>query len=166
MRCSRSLTFLLAFAGIAVLLAVTRSRAWTQPEYAAGCWEGRASTVCSWCERDSVDVRITIHPDGSVEGTIGDATLQNGRFTRNRGWFGRFLLRMGITTATEFIVTGDLEGPVIADEEITREWVKMPLDWQEDHFKGGFGTSGTLFGGEESMVFQATRMFLRPCPFE
>ena len=151
---------------LALLAPVACVASWAPPDYAAGCWEGRALNICSWCVQDSIDVRITISPDGSVEGTVGDAALRNGRFEQNRGWFGRFLLSIGITTATEFIVIADLDGPLIADEAITREWIKMPLNWEGDHFKGGFGTAGTLSGGSETMVFSATRMFLRPCEGE
>ncbi|MGB7767593.1 MAG: hypothetical protein WBN22_01905, partial [Verrucomicrobiia bacterium] len=36
-------------------------------------------------------VKVDIHADGSVTGTVGDAKLTEGRFESNRGWLGRKL---------------------------------------------------------------------------
>ena len=115
-----------------------------------GHWEGSGRIVVAWCSQQRLAVGIDIHPDGSVTGKIGDATLRKGRFTRNRGWLGRKL-----NLATDYIITGDLAGPIVAAEGITRASVKMPLDFADGHFDAGVNTSGSMFGGKKTMVFTA-----------
>src|SRR5687767_11500925 len=88
-----------------------------------GHWQGNARIIVNWCKQPHLQVEIDIHPDGSVTGTVGDATLTKGQFTRNRGWVGRKL-----NLATDYIVRGDLKGPVVAAEGITRSSVSMPID--------------------------------------
>ena len=87
-------------------------------------------------------VKLDIHADGSVTGIVGDAKLTDGRFQRNRGWLGRKL-----NLATDYIITGGLDGPIVAADGITRAKVKMPLDFQDGIFVGGVNTSGSGLEG-------------------
>jgi hypothetical protein len=77
-----------------------------------------------------------------VTGTVGDAKLTEGRLLRNRGW----LLRK-LNWATDYIITGGLDGAIVAAEGITRSRVKMPLNFSGDAFAGGVNTSGSGFEG-------------------
>jgi hypothetical protein len=120
-----------------------------------GHWEGNARIIVSWCRQKNLPVKVDIHADGSVTGSVGDAKLSEGRFQRNRGWLGRKL-----NLATDYIITGDLDGPIVAAEAITRQRVMMPLDFSGDAFTGGLGTSGWMFGGKDKMVFTATSLTL------
>jgi hypothetical protein len=61
-----------------------------------GAWHGAAN---------STPVEFIIHPDGSVAGTVGDATVTAGRMTYGRSWFGR-LLHMN----SPYIITGKVRG--------------------------------------------------------
>ena len=54
-----------------------------------GHWEGNARIIVSWCHQTNLPVKVDIHADGSVTGTVGDAKLTEGRFESNRGWLGR-----------------------------------------------------------------------------
>jgi hypothetical protein len=115
-----------------------------------GQWEGHARIIVSWCHQTNLPVKVDIHADGSVTGMVGDAKLSKGRFHRNRGWLGRKL-----NLATDYIITGKLDGTIVAAEGISRERVKMPLNFSGGSFKGGINSSGWKFGGKDKMVLSA-----------
>ena len=135
----------------AILLTV--SSAWAAESVVtaamAGHWEGNARIVVSWCHQTNLPVKIDIHADGNVTGTVGDAQLKKGHFQQNRGWLGRQL-----NLATDFIVQGNLEGALVAAEGITRERVMMPLNFDEGAFKGGVNTSGKMLVTKDQMKEQ------------
>jgi hypothetical protein len=115
-----------------------------------GHWEGNGRIIVSWCRQKSLPVKADIQADGSVTGTVGDAVLREGRFQKNRGWLGRKL-----NIETDYLITGNLDGAIVAAEGITRERVMMPCNFDGRSIKGSVATSGTLFGGKASMVFTA-----------
>ena len=104
-----------------------------------GHWEGNSQIIVSWCHQRNLAVVVDIHADGSVTGKIGDAALIDGRFAANRGWLGRKL-----NLATDYIITGKLNGPIVAAESIAREQVFIPLNLKDNAFLGGINTSGSL----------------------
>ena len=120
-----------------------------------GHWEGTAHIVVSWCYQTNLPVKVDIHPDGSVSGTVGDAKLTDGHFLRNRGWLFRQL-----NLATDYIIRAGLEGPMVAAEGITRSKVYIPLNFTDGIFAGGVNTSGTDFGGKNSMCLAAAHLKL------
>jgi hypothetical protein len=107
-----------------------------------GHWEGNARIIVSWCHQTNLPVKVDIHADGSVTGTVGDAKLTEGRFESNRGWLGRKL-----NLYSDYIITGGLDGAIVAAEGITRSSVKMPLNFSGGTFAGGVNTSGSGFEG-------------------
>ena len=121
----------------------------------AGYWEGQAQITVAWCRQRTLPVKVDIHPDGSVTGAVGDAKLVDGRFEQNRGWLGRRL-----NLETDYIIVGNLEGPIIAGEGIVRERVRIPLDFAGGVFKGGVNTSGSNFGGKARMWLAAMSLQL------
>ena len=129
----------------------------------SGHWEGSARIVVSWCHHTNLPVKVDIHPDGTVAGTIGDATLVQGRFQRNRGWLGRKL-----NLASDYIIQGDLQGALVAAEGITRSRVMIPLNFTGSLFKGGVNTSGSMFcckaSRKEKMVLSAMALTLTRSP--
>jgi len=138
--------------------------AWTVPvagqlvtKEMAGHWSGHGDIVVSWTRQKQIDVQLTISPDGSVQGTIGDAALIGGHLTRNRGWLGRAL-----DIKTDYIITGRLQNCLIDGEGVCRDSVKIPLDWSKGHFTGGLQTNGTIAGGKSRMVFTVARLSLLP----
>jgi hypothetical protein len=107
-----------------------------------GHWEGNARIVVSWCHQKDLPVNVDIHADGSVTGTVGDARLLEGQIGSNRGWMLRKL-----NWATDYIITGGLDGAIVAAEGITRSSVKIPLNFSDGAFRGGVNTSGSGFEG-------------------
>src|SRR5262245_14817657 len=83
-----------------------------------GAWAGDAQIVVNWTTERSLRVRLDIAPDGTVSGTVGDATLRNGRLERNRTAIGRAL-----RVKTDWIVRGSLDGHIIRTEGIRRDGV-------------------------------------------
>jgi len=116
-----------------------------------GHWEGNARIIVSWCHQTNLPVKVDIHADGSVTGTVGDAKLTEGRFESNRGW----LLRK-LNWATDYIIVGGLDGAIVAAEGITRSSVKMPLNFSDGTFTGGVNTSGSGFEGFDGKKGEGT----------
>jgi hypothetical protein len=121
-----------------------------------GHWEGTARIIVTWCQQTNLPVKLDIRADGKVAGTVGDATLARARLERNRGWLGRKL-----NIKTDYIITGDLKGAIVAAEGIERSGVKMPLNFTCGTFVGGIHTSGWLGGGKEGMILSASSLVLR-----
>ena len=126
-----------------------------------GTWHADGRIIVNWTKQKNLPVMLTISSNASVSGKVGDATLVNGRFKRNRTAIGRKL-----NLATDYIVTGDLSGPIIALEGIKRSSVNIPLNFQTNFtFTGGLHTSGGKFGGRNNMILSATGFtFVRTNP--
>ena len=69
-------------------------------------------------------------------------------------------IRLLTVRRNEHIVQGNLTGPVIARENIARQGVKIPLRLESDSIRGGIHTTGTKFGGKESMILTAFSLVL------
>ena len=107
-----------------------------------GHWEGNARIIVSWCHQTNLTVAVDIHADGSVTGKIGDATLIKGHFRSHRSWPWRHT-----------IITGNLDGSIVAAEQITRSSVTMICDFSDNSFKGQIDTDGSLcvFSSQKTM---------------
>lgn len=106
------------------------------PTVLVGRWEGTAA-LDSGLLAVGAPVRLTIARDGTVTGTVGDATLRNGRMARNPSVFSR-LFGLG----TKWMVEGMLEGPLTSAPALRRERTKMPLDLVDDALAGDFNAMG------------------------
>lgn len=124
-----------------------------------GTWSGDAQIEVNWTDQRSIHVQLDIRADGNVSGQVGDARLKNGRMARNRGVLGRFL-----RIKTDYIVSGELHGSIIASEHIQRDAVKMPLNWDGNAFSGGLHTTGSAFGGADRMALSAFHLRLTRDP--
>ena len=81
---------------------------------------------------DTQEVVITIQPDGSVQGKIGNAVFENASVRRNRGWIGRKL-----NIKTDFIVTGGtLQGKITPKDKGTNCKFTMPFNMVDGKLKG------------------------------
>ena len=121
----------------------------------AGAWKGEAKIIVTWCKQKTLPIQVNILKDGTVTGTIGDATLQNGKLRKNRGAIGRKL-----NIKTDFIIEGKLKGAIVSAEGINRSRVKIPLNFGGGFFKGGLHTSGIKFGGKKAMSLSASSLTL------
>ena len=150
---------ILSLLTVATICLVGRSSPAAEPAAPAaltGRWEGDARIIVSWCRQPKLHVAVDIQADGTVTGKIGDASLVKGRLEENRGWLGRRL-----NLATDHIIRGDLSGPVVAAESVTRERVSIPLDLVGGALVGGVHTSGAKFGGKEKMILSASDLTLK-----
>jgi hypothetical protein len=80
----------------------------------AGHWDGNARVIVALCRQPNLPISLDIREDGSVTGKVGDATSTKGQLKSNRSWSGREL-----NLKTDYIITGDLNGSIVAAEEIT-----------------------------------------------
>ena len=115
-----------------------------------GRWEGEGNIVVDWTKQRALAVNIVIFADDKVTGTVGDATLVNGRLLRNRGWLSAMM-----QWKTDYIIEATLDGPIIRAENIERATVYMPLNWRDGRLEGGINTSGSKSGGSENAVLTA-----------
>ena len=118
----------------------------TPPEM-VGTWQGEATIIVAWVDQERLPVTLTIHANGTVEGLAGDTTLIEGRLRKN-------------LLGSPYIIRADLAGPIIAAEEVQRDGVSMPLDFDGEKFVGGLATTGTKAGGKESMILTASDLVL------
>ena len=82
----------------------------------------------------TVDIDIIIHEDANVEGTLGEATLEESVLKLNRGDLGRSL-----NIASDYIIIdGHLSGPIVSgqDAEPLKEFT-IPFDLVGGHIDGG-----------------------------
>ena len=122
----------------------------------AGVWCGSARIVVNWTVQKRLGASISIDPAGNVSGQVGDALLVGGRLKTNRGAIGRML-----RVKTDYVIVGDLEGPIIAAEGIRRARVSMPVTWTRSAFEGAVHTDGRKFGGKQEMGLTASGLVLR-----
>jgi hypothetical protein len=92
------------------------------PAELVGTWQASLTTVSRQPLPGAIPVAFTIGPDGSVSGSIGNATLTNGRFVRNRSWFGRLM-----NWRTEYQIRGTLAQVVEPYEGIAGDRFSAPL---------------------------------------
>ena len=145
----------IAFAITAVLLAACSSNPTSLPAGLTGNWTGDARIIVVWAKQKHLPVALEIHPDATVTGTVGDATLVDASVRKNRTDLGRQL-----NLATDYIITGDLTSPLIAAEHITRDSLNIPFNLHGRTIKGGIHTSGQAFGGKAKMSLSATSLQL------
>jgi hypothetical protein len=125
-----------------------------------GVWTGQAHIVVQWAQQKQLPVRLQIAADKSVTGTIGDARLVNAKLTPGRGPTQRAL-----GWGRDYRVDGKLQGDVIAAEQIHRDAVIVVFDRAADGtLVGGVNSSGSKFGGKDSMILTAQRMRLTRVP--
>lgn len=79
-----------------------------------------------------VAIDITIHDDGTVTGTVGDAELVECVLKQNRGELGRQL-----NLATDYIVMdGYLAGAIVPADETPEKNITIPFNLVDDHLRG------------------------------
>ncbi|MFA5239341.1 MAG: M56 family metallopeptidase [Phycisphaerae bacterium] len=127
------------------------------PSEFTGHWKGRAMIIVNWCKQRWLSIDIEIKPDGTVAGQVGDSMLKNAIFKPNRSWLGKKL-----NIKTDWMIRGDLIGPIVKNEDIKREYINLLFDDldSDGKIKGGFHTSGWHIGGKEKMVMSGTAMML------
>ena len=82
----------------------------------------------------TVDLDITIHEDAKVEGTLGEAILEECVLKLNRSDLGRAL-----NMASDYIIVdGYLSGPIVSGEDAgDLKGFTIPFDLVDGHIQGG-----------------------------
>jgi hypothetical protein len=111
-----------------------------------GAWYGIPTRILAEPVENSISVEFIIHADGSVTGTVGDATVTAGRITCGRSWFGR-LLNMN----SPYRITGKLSRVVRVSKEVWGDRFTMPLGAR------GEVLDGSLFLRNRPMRLMLTR---------
>ena len=93
-----------------------------------GAWYGRGTYVPA---DNSIAVEFIIHPDGTVTGTVGDATVTASRITYGRSWFGRLL-----HINSPYRMTGRLSSVVRVSQEVWGDRFTMPLETRGETLDG------------------------------
>jgi hypothetical protein len=122
----------------------------------AGRWNGSAGIVVNWTRQRKLTVQLDIAADGSVSGKVGDASLVNARLRPGRGSVQRSL-----GWGRDYRIHGQLEGDLIKAESIRRDAVDIVFDQTDPKtLTGGLTSSGSEFGGKDSMKLAAGSMRL------
>ncbi|MGA3020110.1 MAG: hypothetical protein ABSF62_23575 [Bryobacteraceae bacterium] len=109
-----------------------------------GAWYGIPARVLAGAVGNSISVEFIIHPDGSLTGTVGDATVTAGRITYGRSWFGRLL-----NINSPYRITGRLSSVVQVSKEVWGDRFIMPL-----------GTRGEVLDGSLFLRNRPVRLML------
>lgn len=139
MKCRRVALSFFFMALLAVMSCSARS--WTPPAEILGTWSGKSEVFAKFKKGESpsdhpddwIEITVTIHRDGRVEGAVGDAKLENCKVASNRGWLGRKL-----NIKTDYIVRGGyLEGAIVLDDSTSRREFTIPFNIVDGTFAGG-----------------------------
>ncbi len=96
-----------------------------------GEWSGKATLLIDK-NKSSVDIKILIHADGTVSGTVGLAKLK-GVYDTNRGWLGRLL-----NIRSDYIIkSGQIIGKVYTDDVLISRQFTLPFNMCESQLRGG-----------------------------
>jgi hypothetical protein len=134
---------------LSVFMFIILSRAYGQTtNEIVGHFKGNAKIIVEWCNLDSLTFDLNIDSLGNITGSIGNARIIQGKMKTNT--FG----------STKFIIEAELEGNIIEKEGIKRRRIKIPFDYVGGKIVGGFGTSGSKFGGKEKMILSGTDLIL------
>ena len=129
----------------------------TQPASLAGTWSGNANIVVQFVQQKRLAVRLVIAEDGSVSGSVGDATLVDAKLRPGRGGVQRSL-----GWGREYRIHGRLSGNLVAAENVRRDAVDILLDPASDGtLVGGLHSSGSKVGGKEKVIVSAGDLALR-----
>ncbi len=133
----------------------------TQLQHSAliGTWKGQATPVVAWVRADRISIELTIRPDGTVAGHVGDAQISESHIIAGRG-----NVRASMGWGRDYIVQANLAGPIIESERIHRDAINIIFDHHGSELQGGFHTSGSKFGGRDDMRLSAGSMVLRRQP--
>ena len=125
-----------------------------EPMQPASTLVGRWSGVARFASTEVVDkhfpVRIHIHRDGTVTGTVGAARLLSAKFMRHRP-----ADRPDLTDWSKYMVSGDLLGPVLVSEKITAAKVFIPLDPGHGELASGVNLHDSSINAEAADILSA-----------
>ena len=137
---------------VAVLILLCANEAFGMPPLMTPPFHPPPDMVGTWeAKLGSTDAVSTIHPDASVSGRIGDATLIGGRMIYNRSWFGKFM-----HWRTDYLIMGKLSQVVRPSERVAGDGFTAPLSMK------GVGLEGALFLSQQPLGLKLRKRQVRP----
>lgn len=107
---------------------------WQPDQSIVGTWIGTGETR-EFGKVEKVEVTIIIDESGTVNGTVGEALLEECVIKLNRNDFERF-----VNVKTDYIIQdGYIDGTIMSGDELTYRNITMPFNIQDDVI------GGTLF---------------------
>jgi hypothetical protein len=134
-----------------------------------GRWAGETNIVVNWTQARTLPVQLDIQSDGSVSGKVGDAQLKEGILGNTHPFGLVFGVPEGprgkppgsLAADDHFQVTAKLDGPLIAAEQVRRGGVIVAFSLAQDQtLRGGLTSTGSEFGGKDSMKLSGRTMVL------
>ena len=145
----RKATLALLVQGLAGAVASCAKTPVAPPPSMVGHWEGSAEVAVNWCNTKELVLSFTIGQDGGVTGKVGNATLKDGHLYPNPGKPPK-----GFMLQTNYVIEAELDGPLVAVENIARAEICIPVEVNKDgQLTGAFLTSGSEYGGKDERVF-------------
>jgi hypothetical protein len=158
-----SLIFLSFAFAVTFPAASAREPAVGAPEL-AGRWIGDSQVIVTWCNQKKIALDLTVHEDGRVSGTLGDAEITSGVVIprTSRSLPTRWLYN------TEYLIRVELSGPLVAAEGIHRDSAALQVSLLANgRLIGGIHSNGLRFypgtSREElkkKMIFSTSRLNL------
>jgi len=90
---------------LGVFLLLCANEIFGQPPLMTPTLHPGSGLAGDWHGTGAMSVEFVIHPDGSVTGAVGEASIESAHIAYGRGWFGR-LLHIG----ADYLITGRLSG--------------------------------------------------------
>ena len=151
---------LVGLLGAILFAAASPGAAMPPPEF-AGAWHGTAKVTHGVMLDRAFPVRVYIHRDGTVTGTVGNSTLRDARLTRHRP--------VGVSREerrdlVDYMITGRLVGPVLTAKRVSAREVFIPLDYAEGRFAAAVHAHGTVIAGQPFGIFSADLTLRRSSP--
>jgi hypothetical protein len=138
---------------LTAFLTAVEAKSFSPDSSMIGLWEGQGKIIINWCKKKTLPVSITINTEGKVSGKVGDSPIKNGILRQNSK-----ILRFFGNSA--YLITADLVDLIIAEEKIFREKVNFIIDFKNNRIVGDLRTSGSKFGGKDSMALTVTNLQL------
>lgn len=114
-----------------------------------GSWRGEGRIIVTWSRQKQLSFVLQIDSHGNVRGNIGNARIHGGKIRLNN-LFYRLLGNRN------YIIDAKLTDYIVESEKITRESIRIFLDYENNFLVGGFHTSGSKRGGKEKMILSGT----------
>ena len=130
---------------------------WVMPNSLVGTWVAQQVVSVRYesgfmsfrFAKDSVNIAVTIHENGSVTGTVGGAKFEDCSVASNRGWFGRTF-----NLGTDYAVAGRLSGSIFGQDTLLAKEINILFS-----VKDGI-VEGAIFQKQGVGVFPMVNIYL------
>lgn len=141
-RTGKVVIFLVAILAL-ITLSVTYNNhvlnKWAPTEVVIGVWQGESEVSAPFKNepspsenpKDWISMELQIESDGTVIGTVGEATLVNSKVKKNRTWFETL-----INIKTDYIIEGQLVDGIVAEDRVTERKITIPFNIVDHELKG------------------------------